>query len=286
MSILHAIEEQLDSLHPKERELAAYILRQPQQAVGMSITELAREAGGSTATVSRFCRMLHFQSFADFKIRLAAELGAPASPAQYQDIVAGRPLQEIVAAIEANHIRSITDTTRLLDIGQLLQAIRVLDGARRIDLYGVATSGIVAEDFGQKLVRIGKFATAFSDPHLQLTSASSLGKEDAAIGISYSGETPETIRSLQCAAANGATTISITRFGANTLAGLADLPLFASSAEAGMRRGDMASRIAQLHVIDILFTGLVSERFDSYVPLLEQSFQAVRHYTGKEERGK
>ena len=65
------------------------------------------------------------------------------------------------------------------------------------------------------------------------------------------------------------------------LAALADVCLFTSTAEAGMRRGDMASRMAALHVVDILFTGLVSEHFDEYVPLLERSFQTVREYTSK-----
>ncbi len=52
-----------------------------------------------------------------------------------------------------------------------------------------------------------------------------------------------------------------------------------------MRRGDMASRMATLHVIDVLFTGLVSEHFELYVPRLRQSYLTVEHYlTGKEER--
>ncbi|MNG33463.1 hypothetical protein D3C84_1197200 [compost metagenome] len=45
-----------------------------------------------------------------------------------------------------------------------------------------------------------------------------------------------------------------------------------------MRRGDMASRIAQLHVIDILFTGMVSMEFDDYIPKLESSYQNVQIY--------
>jgi DNA-binding MurR/RpiR family transcriptional regulator len=173
----------------------------------------------------------------------------------------------------------------VLDLNQLKQAIGALHQASRIDLYGSATSGIVAQDFFHKLIRIGKAAAAFSDPHLQLTSASSLTSKDVAVGISYSGETPETIHALRCAAERGATTLSITRFGSNTLAGHASIRLFTSSAEVGMRRGDMASRMAQLHVIDILFMGLVSEHFELYVPRLEQSFQTVRQYTNtKEER--
>ncbi|MDF2726122.1 MAG: transcriptional regulator, RpiR family, partial [Paenibacillus sp.] len=139
-------------------------------------------------------------------------------------------------------------------------------------------SGVVAQDFYQKLVRIGKRATVFSDPHMQITSASNLHEGDAAFAISYSGETPETIDALRCAKERGATAISLTKFGPSTLASLSDIPLHTSSLEVGMRRGDMASRIAQLHVIDILFTGLVSICFDDYVPNLELSYQMVKKY--------
>ncbi len=279
MSILAAIREQMEGLHAKERELAAYVLEQPQEAAQLTITEWARRTGSSTSTISRFCRLFHFQNFQEFKRMLAAELAGSAGPTQYQDIVAGKPLSEIVSAITANHLRSLTDTVGLLDLAQLRQAIDLLHGAGRIDLYGSGTSGTVAQDCWSKLVRIGKSAAVYADPHMQLTSASSLGPDDLAIGISYSGETPETVHALRCAAEQGSATISITKFGSNTLAGLADVHLFTSTSEAGMRRGDMASRMAALHVVDILFTGLVSEHFDEYVPRLEHSFQSVRQYT-------
>lgn len=48
-----------------------------------------------------------------------------------------------------------------------------------------------------------------------------------------------------------------------------------------MRRGDMASRIAQLHIIDILFTGMVSTRFGDFIPRLEQSYLNVQQYRNK-----
>jgi len=286
VSILKAIREKWDGLHQKERALADFLLQHPQEAVRMTITELAAKSGSSPATISRFCKTFHSHSFPEFKQKLATELVQTTStPNQYQDIVAGNPLPEIVSAITANHLRSITDTTQVLDLAQLRLAIEALHRASRIDLYGSATSGIVAQDFFHKLIQIGKAAAAFSDPHLQLTSAASLTPRDVAIGISYSGETQETIHSLRCAAERGATTLSITRFGANTLAEHASIKLFTSSSEVGMRRGDMASRMATLHVVDILFIGLVSEHFELYAPRLKQSYQTVEHYiSGKEER--
>ncbi|MFC6229591.1 MurR/RpiR family transcriptional regulator [Paenibacillus allorhizosphaerae] len=283
-NILQAIRDKQPSLHRKEQELAQYVLEHAPEVVHLSITELADRSGASTATVSRFCRSFLFKGYADFRMKLSAELvQAPAKPS-YQDIVAGNSLHSIVQAIETNHLRSISDTTRQLDLTELQRAVDSLQRARRIDLYGMATSGIVALDFQQKLVRIGKMAHYWPDSHMQITSASSLTEHDVAFAVSYSGETPETNDALQCAKERGALTISLTKFGMNRLSQASDIRLFASSLEEGMRRGDMASRIALLHVVDILFTALVSEQFDEYVPLLEQSFQQVKKY--RKEKGR
>ncbi|MBP1154551.1 MULTISPECIES: MurR/RpiR family transcriptional regulator [unclassified Paenibacillus] len=283
-SILQTIRERLPTMHRKEQILAQYVLEHAEEAVHLSITELAERAGASTATVSRFCRSLIFKGYSDFRMKLGSELAQHPAQSTYQDIVEGNSLYSIVQAIEANHLRSISDTTRQLDISEIQRAVSALHAARRIDLYGMATSGVVALDFQQKLVRIGKMAQAWSDSHMQITSASTLEKGDVALGFSYSGETLETLGALLCAKDRGAITISLTKFGSNSISQVCDIRLFASSLEEGMRRGDMASRIAQLHVLDILFTALVSGHFDDYVPLLEQSFLKVKKY--RKEKGR
>jgi DNA-binding MurR/RpiR family transcriptional regulator len=285
-AILHTIQGQLNKLSPLERKLAERILSAPSEVVYMGITELAEQCAVSPATITRFCKVFHFKGFPDFKVHLASEITQGGVEGQshssaYQDIVAGNPLSLIVEAMQANHLASIRDTTSLLDLTKLAKVVECLCGARRIDLYGMATSSIIAQDFYQKLIRIGINCTAFADSHMQITSASTLGQNDVALAISYSGETPETIDALTCAGNSGATTISLTSYGSNTLASLADLPLFSSSLEKGMRRGDMASRIAQLHIIDILFTGMISNQFEDFVPKLEQSYNNVQQYRNK-----
>ncbi|WP_337926757.1 MurR/RpiR family transcriptional regulator [Paenibacillus caui] len=276
--ILHAVQEHFEQLPQQERRIAEHILTSPASIVNLGITGLAEKCGVSPSTVTRFCKVFHFKGFPDFKMKLASELAQKPVQNEYQDVIAGNDLRTIAAAMEANHVASITDTTRLLDMNQLQQVVKILCSARRIDLYGVATSSIVAQDFYQKLIRIGKNCTAFADFHMQITSASALQAGDAAVAISYSGETPETIDALRCAKDSGAVTISLTQYGSSTLASLADVALFSSSLEEGMRRGDMASRIAQLHIIDILFMGMVSSEFEDYVPKLEDSYQNVRRY--------
>lgn len=279
--ILYALSTHIETLPTQERRLGEHILQNPESIIHLGITELAHICGISPSTITRFCKTFHFRGFPDFKMKLAREIATNhnhSTEGEYQDVIAGNDLGKIVQAIEANHLASITDTTRLLNMDQLRNAVELLCQANRIDLYGMATSSVIAQDFYQKLIRIGKNSTAFADSHMQITAASSLKEGDVALAISYSGETPETIDALRCAKDSGATTISLTQYGNSTLASLADISLFSSSLEEGMRRGDMASRIAQLHVIDILFTGMVSLDFHHYIPRLEDSYQNVQLY--------
>jgi DNA-binding MurR/RpiR family transcriptional regulator len=280
-NIIQAITDKLNHLHPKEQVLAQFIIDQSGQVITMGIADLSSASTASTATISRFCKSFHFNGYTDFKVKLAAELAGQSQSQAYQDIVAGNSLHKIISAMEANHIRSITDTTHMIDIKELQRALDAISGANRVDLYGVATSGIVAHDFYQKLARIGIHASVHTDPHMQITSASNLKQHDVAFAISYSGETLETNAALQAAKERGALTISLTKYGTNTLSKQADIKLFTSTLEAGIRRGDMASRIAQLHVIDILFMALVSSNFSEYVPQLELSYQMVQKYRKK-----
>ena len=62
------------------------------------------------------------------------------------------------------------------------KASDAIAAATRVDLYGMAASGVVAIDAQQKLHRIGVLAFAWNDPHIALTSAALLGSGDGAIG--------------------------------------------------------------------------------------------------------
>lgn len=245
--ILHALEHEQASFSQMERRLAERILASPEK---WSIWVL--QSWLSSAALAR----LRLRVFARYSTSRAFPISKLSWPQKLPTVMPGRrmaapptriswpgTLSLIVEAMQANHLASIRDTTSLLDLERLQGVIALLCNARRVDLYGMATSSIVAQDFYQKLVRIGVNCTAFADSHMQITSASSLAKGDVAFAISYSGETPETIDALGCAKHSGASTISLTSYGSSTLATLADIPLFSSSLEQGMRRGDMASRI-------------------------------------------
>src|SRR3989339_602570 len=62
------------SLKTALRKVADVILREPEMAIYASVNEVAAVATVSEATVMRFCRILGFKGFQDFKIALARQI--------------------------------------------------------------------------------------------------------------------------------------------------------------------------------------------------------------------
>lgn len=110
---------------------------------------------------------------------------------------------------------------------------------------------------------------------MQISSATTLREDDAVVCISYSGETSNVISCLKHAHDGGAATISITKWGSNTLSSMADVPLMITSTESDIRSGATSSRIAQLNVIDILYLAIASRDYNQSVEYLEKSRQAI-----------
>jgi DNA-binding MurR/RpiR family transcriptional regulator len=150
-----------------------------------------------------------------------------------------------------------------------------------VDFYGLGASALIARDAAQKFLRIGKMCFAFDDHHMQATSAVSLTEQDVVVGISYSGETREIIDVLTLAKETGATVMSLTKCSANSVAELADIKLYTSSLEKSIRSGAMASRIAQLNVIDILFIGVASQDYEQAYDQLERTRNAIQQWLKK-----
>ncbi|MDR7512543.1 MAG: SIS domain-containing protein [Armatimonadota bacterium] len=172
-------------------------------------------------------------------------------------------------------VRALEETLDVLDDAALERAAAAIAAARRVDFYGVGASGIVALDAQQKFLRIGIEAQAFVDPHLQAASAALLRRGDVAVGISESGSTRDTVHALGVARAAGAVTVAVTRYGPSPIVKVAAVRLHTLSRESGIRGGALASRIAQLAVIDALMMTVALRRYDVTLAALRATRDAV-----------
>ena len=285
LSVLIRVRGALPNLRPAEQRVAAAVLADPAGVSESSITALARQCETSETTVLRFCRAIGLAGYPDLRLALARaaqeqEGDQSASGPVSSDISRTDSLADVVATITHADARAVEDTAAAMDLGALEAAIDAVVKASRIDIYGIGASALVGHDLQQKLHRIGRVSFVWSDAHLALTSAAVLSHDDVAIGISHTGTTIDTIDALEVARGQGARTIAVTNFAGSPIAASADLLLTTAARETTFRSGAMASRIAQLALVDCLFAGVAQRSYDEAIQALQSTYAVVRSRHG------
>jgi DNA-binding MurR/RpiR family transcriptional regulator len=277
-SPLVKIRSLLPGLARAEQRVAKVVLENPGTVAHRSITEVAEQAGTSETTVTRFCKAIGVGGYPELRIALAADTARSQARANHDmggDIGPGDDLKQVVGKVAFADARAVEETAEQLDIESLDKVVQAVAGARRVDVYGFGASAFVAFDMQQKLHRIGLTCFAWNDTHIALTSAAVLTPADVAVGISHTGSTSETVEALRVARETGATTVALTNFPRSPITEVADHVLTTAARETTFRSGAMASRIAQLTVIDCLFIGVAQHHVDSAKTALEATYEAV-----------
>jgi DNA-binding MurR/RpiR family transcriptional regulator len=267
------------TLAPAEQRVAAVVADDPGGAAAKTVSELSAQCRTSETTVIRFCRAIGFSGYPELRLALAAAAQAAASSG-WQDVGSeigpGDSTDEIIKKIAYGDARAVQETAAQLDTGTLAAVVDAVAAARRIDVYGVGASAFVALDLQQKLHRVGRAVYAWQDPHSAVTSAALLRSGDVAIGISHSGTTADTIKSLAEARKRRAVTVAITNFPNSAISGVADHVLTTAARETTFRSGATTSRIAALTVVDSLFVAVAQRRYGQTMRALERTYAAVK----------
>lgn len=245
-------------LSPALRRVADYALAEPEKVLYQTVMEVAEGANTSEASVIRFCRDLGFSGFQDFKLALASELAVNPT----ESLPVGTPhTPEGAMEHMLHHARtSLEDTSKLLDPLAVGRVVDVLLGAQVVDFYGVGASGVTAQDFAYKFLRLGYSARAHPDPHLAAMSAATLGPGMVAVAISRSGTTLDVVRSLEQARLHGAFTVALTQRHKSPLGQVAHETLATSVIENPLSGGSISAKLGQLLVLDVLYCLLLLKR--------------------------
>jgi RpiR family carbohydrate utilization transcriptional regulator len=238
-------------LPPTARRIAAHVEAHAQEVIRMSITELAEQTDASEGSIVGVCRRLGASGFQELKILLARDLVEPVQFIQ-EDLHEGDSAAQVSDRIFAAHANSLADTRKLLSTAALTQAVKLIRGAARIEIYGIGSSGPIAVDLAYRLLQLGFQATATIDSHIQAVNAAMTGPGVAVVTISHSGSTVETVLATRLAKEAGAKVIGITRLGKSPLQRYCDVVLHTVANETRYRPEAMSSRVAQLAIVDTL----------------------------------
>lgn len=276
-----------ETLHPSEKRVADYILAHVQTVFHLPIAQLAAASGVSQASWVRFAKTLGYSGLKDLKKALFMEMNWNSEPEEtprFQDIRDFSDIESLSRAVKENSQKAIEDTFQVLNTTVVEQTIERMRSAPTVRLFGVGASATVAEDFASKLMRIGVPVCFHHDLHLQLSYAANTDPKDLCLFISHSGATVEVLETLDIAKSAGALCLSITKLQTNPLARRSDLQLYTLSPELYHRSGAMSSRLAQLFLIDILYTAIANRHYDHVVPRLARSQErCLTHRLGPAE---
>ncbi len=274
--MLEQIARAVPDMSPAEAKVAQYLLDSPHRFVRASVATIAGEARVSQPTVIRFARSLGYAGLQDFKLKLAASLSSGV-PYVHARVSQDDAISDVSEKIFDNVISALVRCRNAASAHALEHAVGLISEARRVEVYGLGNSGIVAADAQHKLFRYGISTIAYADPHTQCMAAALLGPADVVIAISSSGRSQELLEAVSIALEGGCRVVAITAPG-SPLARLATVGVFAEPQEDGNVYSPMTSRILHLTLIDVIAVGVALKLGPGLVAKLEKTKQSLKRH--------
>lgn len=265
------------NLHGKKKNIIAnYFLEHSSEIINMSIYEVAGEIGVSPASVTRFCSEVFGMSYMETKIAIAKQEKTDVER-NHEIINWGSDIKTLPFNLMKELDGSFKHLCRLNKSNIFEKCINEIVNSEKVIIFGAGNSGIIAQDFFEKMVKIRKNAIYAQDNANQVASSLLANDKDVVLAISNSGLTREIITAAKCAKEKGAKIITITSNTLNPLRKLADYSILEPNIESNIRLGAIFSRYLGLFVVDILFIGTAQkllknpdEIINSYNELIDE----------------
>ncbi len=261
-----------------ERKVADYILENPKKVLFMSISDLAEACDVGDTSVFRFCKTMNVKGYQEFKMMLSLSMrsgGSPLAEPADRTITLEDDISNLAKKVLSENVSAIQETYSLIDVKQMTAAMDALSSAKRIVFFGVGTSMLTAMKAMNKFLRIEPKVTCSMETNMQLITASTMTENDVALIFSYSGSTKDTVAIARSAKEAGAKTIVITRFTKSRLTEYADIILLCGANESALQSGSISAEIAQLFLVDIMYSEYFRRHYKRCKPNLDKATQSI-----------
>lgn len=263
-NVFERISSAYYQLTAAEKKVADYVIVRQKDAQFLSISELAADCGVAEATVSRFVKRLHFRGYNAFKLAIAqATAGQSGSNPLSGEVEPEDSLPDLCRKLFSADMDAMEQTLALIRPEDIQRAADLLEGADKVLCMGQGGSMVLAQEAAHL------FSTAFgkyfpvTGSHMQAIAITQSGPRDAILYFSYSGATRDLVEAAELARERGVKLILITRFPKSPGAALAHLTLQCGCRESPLQVGSVAARIAQLYLLDVLFSEVCRRDMDA-----------------------
>lgn len=278
VDVFDRISTLYNSFTKSEKRLADYILKERDQIMFMSITELAEKSKVGESGIFRFCKNLGLKGYQEFKISVAQSINSEENDTTRNidtEILLNDSLEVLAGKVKQTNISALDQTYNLLDYEDLDKAVDKIIAAERIRFFGIGSSLITAMEGQNKFLRVTNKAEVIIDSHFQVMTAAQMNEREVAIIISYSGQTKDSIEVARMAKESGAFVIAITRFSKSPMTAYADVTLLCGANEGPLQGGSLSAKISQLYLLDVLYFEYFKKTFEESKENKEKTARAV-----------
>ncbi len=255
-NIFERISSEYYSLTASEKKVADFVLANMNTTQYMSISELASACNVAEATVSRFSRRLGYKGYNTFKLAVskASIQHKPVGNPLSGEITEEDSLQDMAKKLYSAEMEAISQTMALIKPDAIETASALLETARQVLCMGQGGSMLIANEAAHLFSTVSNKFHSVTDSHLQAMAATMMDERDVVMFFSYSGSTRAMMETLKLARQRGARVILVTRFPNSPGASVSDVVLQCGANESPLQSGSVAARIAQMYLMDVLFS--------------------------------
>lgn len=196
-----------------EETFSLYVLANPREAAGRTISDLASSFHIAPNAIMRFSRKLGYEGFSDMRHALGREVAERKRGRQ-----APSPTQELVRKTFALCCKPDAEA----------QATRLLDAAKRVVFYAVGETAYLAHAFANRMTDFNE-KTSFLTYENQIRRELSHDAGLVLVLVSLSGETPQVVSCAKEARRRGIDVITVTDLHTCALTQYATVALYCCS---------------------------------------------------------
>ncbi len=254
------IQKKYDQFHKKEKDIADYILKEADQMIYQSVKETALKCGVAESSIVRFCKAIGYSGYSELKTEVAKE----AVSIQYQQEILkaenSDSFPEQLGQIFSSTVMLLDQARLQMDYDQIIRTADLILKSRLLLIYGNIYSGQSGFIFSERMKSIN-VPTFIAWDHISMKQISIMASTDcAAIFLSHSGASKDTLENARLAKSRGAAIIVLTPAPQSPLARLADILITIPSVDVSIFKDYYPVETAFSLILTAIYTAASRQR--------------------------
>ena len=272
-SVVNEISSLYDRLSDREQRVADFMMARQGEIPSMTTREIAVGSKTSAATVSRFARRLGYESYADLREALIRDNEDVGDWLRHRSVISLDAQHAAMETVLMTKHRELVDTLSLVDEGQLLKVVRLLEGATSVQFAAVGNSIPAALNASFLLAQLSIRTACAPTTEAMMLSTLSLTPHDALVFISKSGHSKRLNKMMDNALETETPTVVITNIPESPLAQRATYVLHAATHDKTLSNDLPFSHNSINYLVEVLFLLLRSDvpNFSQHARMLWKS---------------